>query len=153
MGIWLEIKIFKVFICSFQLLIKIGIKIAQPPQTQQVRNAYDFISYMAFKDFNCFISIFKHCWQIFGTVWIGSINHFLTPVFDHLRSWYHHQKHIYQPTVKLDAQVCLWLEIYWQTQSRQSKSKSKADDLVFIKIAMSNHPPTPLHRESFKEAR
>ena len=24
----------------------------------------------------------------------------------------------------------------WQTQSRQSKSKSKADDLVFIKIAI-----------------
>ena len=31
--------------------------------------------------------------------------------------------------------------------------KSKADDLVFIKIAMSNHPPTPTPRESFKEAR
>ena len=31
----------------------------------------------------------------------------------------------------------------WQTQSRQSKLKSKADDLVFIKIAMYNHPPPP----------
>ena len=30
--------------------------------------------------------------------------------------------------------------------------KSKADDLVFIKIAMSNHPHPPT-RESFKEAR
>ena len=30
--------------------------------------------------------------------------------------------------------------------------KSKTDDLVFIKIAMSNHPPPP-PRESFKEAR
>ena len=30
---------------------------------------------------------------------------------------------------------------YWQTQNHQSKSKSKGDDMVFIKIAMSNHPP------------
>ena len=29
---------------------------------------------------------------------------------------------------------------FWQTQIHQLKSKSKADDLVFIKIAMSNHP-------------
>ena len=33
--------------------------------------------------------------------------------------------------------------------------KSKADDLVFIKITISNHPPTPPTptRKSFKEAR
>ena len=29
----------------------------------------------------------------------------------------------------------------WQNQSRKSNSKSKADDLVFMEIAMSNHPP------------
>ena len=33
MGIWLEIYIFKVFIYSFQLLIKLGIKMAQPNPT------------------------------------------------------------------------------------------------------------------------
>ena len=41
---------------------------------------------------------------------------------------------------------------FWQTQSRQSRSKSKADNLVFIKIVMSNQPP--IHpQESFKDAR
>ena len=38
----------------------------------------------------------------------------------------------------------------WLTQSHQLKTKSKADDLVFIKIAMSNHPHPHPNQESFK---
>ena len=42
-----------------------------------------------------------------------------------------------------------FLILCWQTQSCQSKSKSEADDLVLLNIAMSIHPP----RGSLKEAR
>ena len=40
-----------------------------------------------------------------------------------------------------------------QTESSQSKTKSKADDLVFIEIVMSNHPTPPKKAEEPKKCK
>ena len=59
------------------------------------------------------------------------------------------------PDFSLISLQCCWFcfylcsKRYWQTESCQSKSKSKADELVLIPIAMSNHPHPPLPPGNF----